>query len=102
MQTGSTVSEDLATAAFVAVQAQGTVLNSRPQSVAKVLLALIRPAVESQCRFLVDVLELLGAQPPALRKAAGDPQLAGLPFSENLPDLLGEGPALSAYATRED
>jgi hypothetical protein len=88
MQAGSAAGKDLAASAFVAVHPQGTVLQSRPQRVAKVLLAVVRPAVESQRRLLVDVLELLGAQSPALRKAAGDSQLAGLPFPEDLTDPL--------------
>jgi hypothetical protein len=70
------------------MQAQSALLYAHPQSVAEVLLAVIRPAVESLRGVLVDFLELLGAQSPALREAAGDPQLPGLPFPENLPGAL--------------
>ena len=80
-QARSAAREDLPAAAFVAVQVQRALLDPVPQRVAKVLLAVIRAAVESERRLLVEVLELLGAQPAALREAAGDPQLPRLPFA---------------------
>ena len=52
------------------------------------LLPVKAAAEQGHRRLLVDVLELLGAQPAALREAAGDPQLVSLPFPEDPPDQL--------------
>src|ERR1035441_2425026 len=86
---------------FVAVQAQSALLDPVPWRVAKGLQAVIRPAVESDRRFLVDVLELLLAQSPALHEAAGNTQLPALPFPEDLTDPLRAEGAPPTRARRE-
>src|ERR1039458_2819452 len=71
------------------MEVQRALLEPGAQGATKVLLALVGPAEESQRRLLVDVLKLLGAQASALREATGDPQLHGLPSSEDLSDPRG-------------
>jgi hypothetical protein len=58
---------------FIAVQPQSALLDPVPQSVAEMLLAVIRPSVESERRLLVEVLELLGGESSTLGEAASDP-----------------------------
>jgi hypothetical protein len=101
MQTRSVLSEDLAAAPLIPVHVQCAELQSLPQRIAKVLLIQIRSPEEGHDHLLVDVLELLCAQTPALREATGDSQLAGPPFPENLPDPLRGKLRLDAWPYSE-
>jgi hypothetical protein len=82
------VGEDLPASALVSVQVQRAMLQAGPKRVSQVLLGLIWPTEQSDGRLLIDVLQLLAAQPAALRKAARDPNLLRLPFPENFSDPL--------------
>jgi len=86
---------------FIAMQPQSALLDPVPQSVAEMLLAVIRPPVESERRLLVEVLELLGAEPSTLSEAASDPQLSLLPFAENLTGPLRAKRPLPTLAGRK-
>jgi hypothetical protein len=54
------------------------------------LLAVVGAVEQHDRGLLIEILELLVAQAPALRERACEPQLAGLPFSEGSPDALGD------------
>ena len=73
---GGVVGEDLLVAALVAVEVQRALLDARPERVAEMLFVVVGAAQQREQGLLVDVLELLRAQAPALPEATSDPQLA--------------------------
>jgi hypothetical protein len=88
VQTRAAFLQDRVASALVAVEVARAVLDAGVEGVAQVLLVVEAPAEQHLRRLLVDVLELLGAQPAALGETAGDQQLALLPFTERLAYLL--------------
>ncbi len=76
--------EDLAATALIAVKVQRAMLEPLSQRVSQVLLVVVGAGDECERGLLVEILELLAAETPALGEAAGDADLAGLPFAKQL------------------